>query len=213
MSLLGLLNFNWQKSLQNRACRFGLKCPPVKSVLPSVFFCLFVCFTSLICKHGPLVCLFLFIITATPPALKLHQICIRMVRSTKVVCRMQTESNGTPAIDLEHRTNHVRKYLFFGCCYTATHLALQLYQERTQLSCAGCFVLLSWYVRVVGTFVCCLFVCCYKILRAVPIQIQNRNRNRVCTSHTQCVTVVTVTKYHNFQFATSVTRSGFNQFF
>jgi len=46
-------------------------------------------------------------------------------------------------------------------------------------------------------------------LRAVPIRIPNRNRNRLCTSHTQCVTFVTVTKCHNFEFVNSVTRSCF----
>ena len=47
-------------------------------------------------------------------------------------------------------------------------------------------------------------------MRADPIRIPNRNRNRVCTSHTQCVTFVTVTKCHNFEFVTSVTRSGYS---
>jgi len=41
-------------------------------------------------------------------------------------------------------------------------------------------------------------------LRAVPIRIPNRNRNRFCTSHTQCVTFVTVTKRHYFEFVSSV---------
>jgi len=35
------------------------------------------------------------------------------------------------------------------------------------------------------------------IPRAVPIQIPNRNRNRFGTSHTQCVTFLTVTKCHS----------------
>jgi len=33
------------------------------------------------------------------------------------------------------------------------------------------------------------------IIRAVPIRIPNRNRNRFWTSHTQCITIVTVTKF------------------
>ena len=33
------------------------------------------------------------------------------------------------------------------------------------------------------------------IIRAVPIRIPNRNRNRFWTSHTQCMTIVTVTKF------------------
>jgi len=45
-------------------------------------------------------------------------------------------------------------------------------------------------------------------MRAVPIRIPNRNRNRFCTSHTQCVTFVTVTKRHEFEFVTWVTRCG-----
>ena len=51
-------------------------------------------------------------------------------------------------------------------------------------------------------------ICLYIHMRAVPIRIPNRNRNRFCTSHTQCVTFVTVTKRHEFEFVTWVTRSG-----
>ena len=44
-------------------------------------------------------------------------------------------------------------------------------------------------------------------------QTNKLKRNRVCTSHTQCVTIVSVTKCHNFEFVTSVTRSDFFIFF
>ena len=42
--------------------------------------------------------------------------------------------------------------------------------------------------------------------RAVPpaIQIPNWNTNRFCTSHTECVTFLTVIKCHNFDFVTSI---------
>jgi len=68
--------------------------------------------------------------------------------------------------------------------------------------------IISLYNYVIKTF----SLLCLK-LRAVPIRIPNRNRNRFCTSHTQCVTFVTVIKSHNFAFVTSVTRSVFFQFF
>ena len=45
-----------------------------------------------------------------------------------------------------------------------------------------------------------------KNLSAVPIRIPNRNRNRVLT---QCVTLVTVKKCHDFECVTSVTLSDF----
>ena len=69
--------------------------------------------------------------------------------------------------------------------------------------------------RLLPLWLCCLGeskVCSaslVRVLRAVPIWIPNRNRNRVCTSHTQCVKFVMVTKCHNYEFVTSVTRSGF----
>jgi len=44
-------------------------------------------------------------------------------------------------------------------------------------------------------------------MRGVLIRIPNRNRNS--STHTQCVTFVTVTKCHNFEFVTSVTLSVF----
>jgi len=49
----------------------------------------------------------------------------------------------------------------------------------------------------------------WSALKAVPIRIPNRDRNRSCTIHTQNVICVTVIKCHNFEFATSVTRSVF----
>jgi len=54
--------------------------------------------------------LFLFIITTTPLALQLQQECICIVRGSKEAQKHPTESNGTPAMDLGLRTNHVRRY-------------------------------------------------------------------------------------------------------
>jgi len=58
------------------------------------------------------------------------------VRSSKVVRRIPTESNGTPEIDLGFHT-HTQFFLVFFGCYAATQLALQLHQERTQVVCSN----------------------------------------------------------------------------
>jgi len=49
-----------------------------------------------------------------------------------------------------------------------------------------------------------------RCMRAILIQIPNRNRNRFCTSHTQCVTV---TKCLNFEIVTSLTLVFLNLFY
>jgi hypothetical protein len=46
----------------------------------------------------------------TQLTLQLHQEHILVVRSNKVVRRIPTESNGTPAMGLGLGTDHVRKY-------------------------------------------------------------------------------------------------------
>jgi len=43
-------------------------------------------------------------------AIQNHQECMQVVRSTKVVRRIPTESNGTPAMDLGFEYIHIRRY-------------------------------------------------------------------------------------------------------
>jgi len=48
----------------------------------------------------------------TQIALQLHQERLLVVRSTKVVCRIPIEPNGTPGMDLGLGNDHVRMYHF-----------------------------------------------------------------------------------------------------
>ena len=53
---------------------------------------------------------FLVYFAATQLTLQLQQECIKVVRSTKVVRRIPTESNGTPAMELQLEDIRIRRY-------------------------------------------------------------------------------------------------------
>ena len=52
----------------------------------------------------------------------------------------------------------------------------------------------------------CVRSCCNWRASCVDSTTKKTKNKRVCTSHIQCVTFVTVTKCHNFEFVTSSTR-------
>jgi len=93
---------------------------------------------------------FLICYAATQLELQLHQKRIQVVRSTKVVRRIPTESNGTPAMDLGFEDTSIRRFtnkrtgnttkhisitaiLYFFLGFESTELVRKVQQERTQM--------------------------------------------------------------------------------